>query len=69
MLEVTMENTDLSSRQLAGWITNHKSFSVSESTVHRILRREGLVKSPEMKMAAGDEMVQEWRQVKGERRR
>ena len=28
---------------------------MSESTGYRILRREGLVKSPEMKMAAGQE--------------
>ncbi len=52
VLRVAMEYTDLSSRQLATWITDHKSFSVSESTVYRILRREGLVKSPEMKMTA-----------------
>jgi len=55
VLEVAMEYTDLSSRQLATWITDNKDFSVSESTVYRILRREGLVKSPEMKMAAGKE--------------
>jgi transposase InsO family protein len=55
VLEVAMDYTDLSSRQLATWITDHKGFSVSESTVYRILRREGLVKSPEMKMAAGSE--------------
>ncbi len=55
VLEVAMEYTDLSSRQLATWITDNKGFSVSESTVYRILRREGLVKSPEMKMAAGKE--------------
>ncbi len=55
VLEIAMEHTDLSSRQLATWITDHKVFSVSESTVYRILRREGLVKSPEMKMAAGKE--------------
>ncbi len=55
VLEVAMEYTDLSSRQLAAWITDNKGFSVSESTVYRILRREGLVKSPEMKMAAGKE--------------
>ena len=55
VLQVAMEYTDLSSRQLATWITDHKGFSVSESTVYRMLRREGLVKSPEMKMAAGKE--------------
>jgi len=55
VLEVAIEYTDLSSRQLATWITDHKGFSVSESTVYRMLRREGLVKSPDMKMAAGSE--------------
>jgi transposase len=54
-LDVAMEYTDLSSRQLAAWITDNKDFSVSESTVYRLLRRQGLVKSPEMKMAAGNE--------------
>jgi len=55
VLEVAMDYADLSSRHLATWITDNEGFSVSESTVYRILRREGLVKSPEMKMAAGSE--------------
>lgn len=46
---------DLSSRQLAAWITDHQGFSVSEATVYRILRRAGLVKSPELKLLAGKE--------------
>ena len=54
VLEVAMEYTDLSSRQVAAWITDNKDFSVSESTVYRLLRRQGLVKSPEMKVAAGN---------------
>ena len=46
---------DLSCRQLAAWITDNMGFSVSESTVYRILHREGLVKRPEMRLAAGKE--------------
>ena len=46
---------ELSCRQLAAWTTDNQGFSVSESTVYRILRREGLVKSPEMQIKAGKE--------------
>ena len=46
---------ELSRRQLAAWVTDNMVFSVSESTVYRILRREGLVKRPEMRLAAGKE--------------
>ena len=55
ILDVALEQTDLSSRQLAAWITDNKGFSVSESTVCRILNSQGPVKSPEMKKAAGKE--------------
>ena len=55
ILDVALEQTDLSSRQLAAWITDNKGFSVSESTVYRLLNSKGLVKSPEMKMAADKE--------------
>lgn len=49
------ELPELSSRQLATWITDNAGFSVSESTVYRILRNEGLVKRPELQLVAGKE--------------
>ncbi|MFC1979486.1 hypothetical protein ACFLVS_01220 [Chloroflexota bacterium] len=49
------EFPELSSRQLAAWITDNAGFAVSESTVYRILRREGLVKRPEVQLVAGKE--------------
>ena len=55
VLVVARRSPELSCRQLAAWITDNKGFSVSESTVYRILRREGLVKSPEMQLKAGKE--------------
>jgi len=55
ILAVARESPELSSRQLAAWITDNESFAVSESTVYRILRREGLVKRQEMQLTAAKE--------------
>ncbi len=55
ILASAREFPELSSRQLAAWITDNAGFAVSESTVYRILRREGLVKRPEVQLVAGKE--------------
>ena len=55
ILWAAREMPELSPRQLAARTTDNQGFSVSESTVYRVLRREGLVKRPEMRLAAGKE--------------
>ena len=55
ILAAAIESPDLSSRQLAVWITDNVGFAVSESTVYRILRREGLVKCQEIQLLAAKE--------------
>ena len=55
VLSAAREMPELSCRQLAVWVTDNQSFSVTESTVYRILRREGQVKRSEMRLTAGKE--------------
>ncbi len=55
ILSVARESPELSSRQLSAWITDNEGFAISESTVYRILRREGLVKRQEVQLTADKE--------------
>ena len=55
VLATALEMPELSCHQLAAWTTDHMGFSISASTVYRILRREGLVKRAETRLAAGKE--------------
>ena len=55
ILAAARDLPELSSRQLAVWITDNAGFAVSESTVYRILRREGLVKRQEIQLPAAKE--------------
>jgi putative transposase len=55
ILTIARESPELSSRQLSAWITDNEGFAVSESTVYRLLRREGLVKRQETQLTAAKE--------------
>jgi len=56
VLAEAREAPEWSSRQLATWITDYLRLSVGESTVYRLLKREGL---PEMQLVAGKEYQRE----------
>jgi len=55
VLAAARESPEWSSRQPAAWVTDHLRLAVGESTVQRILKREGLVRPPEIQLAAGKE--------------
>jgi len=43
ILREALRQPELSSRELACWVTDHGGFSVSESSVYRLLKRQGLI--------------------------
>ena len=55
VLGVARAYPEWSSRQVAAWITDNLEFSVSEASVYRLLRREGLVRRLELPDPAGEE--------------
>jgi putative transposase len=48
ILREALRQPDLSSRELAYWVTDHGGFSVSESSVYRVLKRHGLIREVEV---------------------
>ena len=49
VLKVCHDEPEWSSREVACFVTDNRGFSVSESTVYRLLKRMGLVKARELK--------------------
>jgi transposase InsO family protein len=54
-LQVARASPEWSSRQIAAWVTDNTEFSVSEASVYRLLKREGLVRRLELPDPASDE--------------
>ncbi len=48
ILREALRQPELSCRELACWVTDHAGFSVSESTVYRLLKRHGLIHEVEV---------------------
>jgi len=55
VLEVARASPEWSSRQVAAWVTDNTEFSVSEASVYRLLKREGLVRRLEAPVPASAE--------------
>jgi putative transposase len=48
ILKVALREPDHSPREIACWISDHGGFSVSESSVYRVLKRHGLVREVQL---------------------
>ena len=55
VLAAARASPEWSSRQVAAWITDNTEFSVSEASVYRLLKREGLIRRLVLPDPAGDE--------------
>jgi len=56
ILREALRQPELSPRELACWVTDHGGFSVSESSVYRLLKRHGLIREVQVRgFPAGQE--------------
>jgi putative transposase len=65
ILREALRQPELGSRELACWVTDYGGFSVSESTVYRLLKRHGLIHEVEVVgFPAGKEYQMKTRRIK-----
>lgn len=64
VVEIALENSHMSSRELAWYITDEHKYYISESSVYRILKERGLITAPAyIVMSAGDEFKEKTQHV------
>lgn len=64
VIEIALERPELSSRELAWFITDTYNYYISESSVYRILKENGLVSTPAFRIvSASDSFEQKTTQV------
>lgn len=64
VVEIALENSHMSSRELAWYITDEHKYYISESSVYRILKERGLITAPAyIVMSAGDEFKEKTQRV------
>ena len=55
VVEIALDKPELSSREVAWYITDHLNYYISESSVYRILKENGLISTPSFRiMSASD---------------
>jgi putative transposase len=64
ILQAALREPDHSPREIACWISDHERFTVSESSVYRVLKRHGLVREVKLEsFAAGQEFRHKTKRV------
>ena len=59
MVEITLERPELSSRELAWHIIDKYSYYISESSVYRILKLNGLITTPSFRIMSASDSFQD----------
>jgi transposase-like protein len=59
VVQMALEHTELSPRELAWYITDHRGYFISESSTYRILKASDLVTSPVFQLVSAKDQFEE----------